>query len=143
MLEIIVITLGSKMSIMDSDFFSSRVVYRLFGAIMWWTPQKIHSKFILCRKNIILIALAISHTYLYIGKKWKILTTKWHQNPYYDHNMLFYLIQLSIFGMICRFHPHFFIHHRFFEVWISYYRIYRKLVLFVYLFILKTNGNPL
>jgi len=55
---------------MDSDFVGSKIVYSLqilldYDAL---NTSKIHSKFILCQKNIISIALSISHLN-YCGKK--------------------------------------------------------------------------
>jgi len=58
------------MSMMDLDFVGFKVVYRLLGHDALNT-SKINSKSILCQKNIISIALIVSHTCTTMGKKLK------------------------------------------------------------------------
>jgi len=57
------------MSMMDSDFVGSRVVYRLFGAMMHWTLQKFIVDSYFVKK--ILIGLNVSYTCTTMGKKLK------------------------------------------------------------------------
>jgi len=77
---------------MDSNFVGSGVVLlkTLFGHDVMNT-SKIHNKFILCWKNIISMALIVSHTCLYVGKIWKIWAMAWDQTPNFDHNGMFCL----------------------------------------------------
>jgi len=57
-----------------------------------WHTSKIHKKFIFRWKNIISIALTISHTCLYVEKNLKISIMAWQQIPNFAYDGLFYLI---------------------------------------------------
>lgn len=69
MLENIVTTLANKISIMDSDFVGSKIVYIFFWSMMQWTFQKFLENLYFVKKNVISIALAISHLCLPMGKR--------------------------------------------------------------------------